>query len=159
MGGVRWAGLAFGIAFGFILGWARLTDYDVIHNMLLLREADVFLIMGSGIAVAAIGSRLLRALHLRDLAGGAPVSWSVALLSRDTLIGSMIFGTGWAIACTCPGPVAAQLGRGQWSAVFTASGIMLGVALRAWMLERRKIPHLGSAAPLPAEAQGPCAGL
>lgn len=30
--------LLFGTGFGFVLGWARLTDYDVIRNMLLLRE-------------------------------------------------------------------------------------------------------------------------
>ena len=36
-----------GTAFGFVLGWARLTDYDVIRDMLLLRRADVFLLMMS----------------------------------------------------------------------------------------------------------------
>jgi hypothetical protein len=54
------AGLPAGVIFGFVLSWARLTDPAVIRNMLLLREAHVFLIMGSAIAVAAVGVRLLR---------------------------------------------------------------------------------------------------
>ncbi|HUH91714.1 MAG TPA: hypothetical protein VL742_01045 [Casimicrobiaceae bacterium] len=53
-------GLLFGIGFGFVLGWSRLTDYDVIHDMLLLRSFDVFLIMGAAVATAAVGARLLR---------------------------------------------------------------------------------------------------
>ena len=55
------AGLLIGIGFGFVLGWSRLTDYDVIRDMLLLREFDVFLMMGSAVATAAIVARVLRA--------------------------------------------------------------------------------------------------
>ena len=49
---MRAAALLFGVGFGFVLGWSRLTEYDVIHEMLLLHEFDVFLMMGA--AVAAI---------------------------------------------------------------------------------------------------------
>jgi hypothetical protein len=63
-------GLLFGVAFAYVLGWARLTDYDVMRNMLLPREPDVFLIMIS---------------------------------------------------------VAAQLGRGQFAALFTIAGLATGI--------------------------------
>ena len=86
------AGFVVGVGFGFVLGWARLTDYDVIHRMLLLREVDVFLMMGAAMATAAIAARLLRMLGARTVVGGAPVAWSVTSPTRDHIIGSLIFG-------------------------------------------------------------------
>ena len=41
-----------GLAFGFLIVASRLSDYTVIHDMLLFREPDVFLIMGSSFVVA-----------------------------------------------------------------------------------------------------------
>jgi uncharacterized membrane protein YedE/YeeE len=156
--GEKLAGIGFGAAFGFILGWAQLTDYDVIHNMLLLREADVFLIMASAIMTAAIGVRVLRALGLRSLLAGGPVAWTVARPAREHVVGSILFGIGWALACTCPGPVAAQLGRGQWAAVFTAAGLLGGIALRR-RFEVRARPGPQSSQPEPQRQLGACAGL
>jgi hypothetical protein len=120
-------GLLFGAAFGFVLGWARLTDYDVIRNMLLLREPDVFLVIGSAIATAAVGVRLLRASKARSLLDGTPVTWKVQAPRTQHVLGSVLFGVGWSVAATCPGPVAAQLGRGQLAAAFTIAGVLAGI--------------------------------
>ena len=135
---MRAAAFIVGIGFGFVLGWARLTDYDVIHRMLLLREFDVFLMMGAAMATAAIAARLLRAVGARTIVGGVPVAWGVTRPTREHVVGSAIFGTGWAIAGTCPGPVAAQLGRGQLAALFTLAGILCGVALFGHVKRRRE---------------------
>ena len=119
-----------GVGFGFVLGWARLTNPDTIYDMLRLREPDVFLLMGSAIVTGAIGVRLLRGSRARTLVGGEPVSWKTLPASRDHVVGSMLFGLGWSIACTCPGPTAAMIGRGQWAGLFTALGLFSGIALR-----------------------------
>ena len=119
-----------GVGFGFVLGWARLTEPDTIYDMLRLREPDVFLLMGAAIVTGAVGVRLLRLSGARTLAGGDPVSWKALPASRDHVVGSMLFGLGWSIACTCPGPTAAMIGRGQWAGLFTALGIFSGIALR-----------------------------
>ncbi|MGH7731522.1 MAG: DUF6691 family protein [Candidatus Eiseniibacteriota bacterium] len=119
-----------GVGFGFVLGWARLTEPDTIYNMLRLREPDVFLLMGSAIVTGAAGVRLLRGARARTLVGGEPVSWKTLPASRDHVVGSMLFGLGWSLACTCPGPTAAMIGRGQWAGLFTALGIFSGIALR-----------------------------
>jgi uncharacterized membrane protein YedE/YeeE len=125
-----------GIGFGFVLGWARLTEPDVIYDMLRLREPDVFLLMGSAIATGAVGVRLLRRAGARTLTGGEPVSWKTLPVTRDHVIGSMLFGLGWSVACTCPGPIAAMIGRGQWTGLFTALGLFTGIALRDAHLAR-----------------------
>ena len=147
------AGLVVGIGFGFMLGWARLTDYDVIHDMLLLRELDVFLLMGAAIATAAVAIRLLRARGGRSLVGGWPIAWTVTRPTRNHVIGSMVFGLGWGVSGTCPGPVAAQLGRGQLAALFTLAGIFLGIAVYGRLKRRTQTKQPGP------EAAGAAPGL
>lgn len=133
-------GLLLGVAFGVVLGWARLTDYDVIHNMLMLREADVFLLMMAAIATAAIGTRALRWLGVMSVLDRTPVSWKVAAPRRHHVIGSAVFGVGWSIAGTCPGPVAAQLGRGQLASLVTMTGLLLGIVVCDLARSRRASP-------------------
>ena len=122
--------LLVGVAFGVVLSWARLTDPAVIRNMLLLREADVFLLMGSAVVTAAIGTRLLRAARLRAIATGDAISWQTDPIQARHFIGSALFGAGWAAAGTCPGPVAAMIGQGRWSGLWVALGIAGGALLQ-----------------------------
>ena len=137
-------GLLFGAAFGFILGWARLTDYDVIRNMLLLREPDVFLLMMSAIATAAIGVRALRFFKVKTILDSVPVGWTVEAPRARHVTGSVVFGLGWSVAATCPGPIAAQLGRGQLAGLFTLSGLLVGIVVCDRLRGRRAAaaPHL-----------------
>lgn len=155
------ATLGFGALFGFVLGWARLHEPVTIYRMLRLMEPDVFLIMGSAIATATIGARLLRRNHARTWIGGQPVTWKTAAPTRRHVVGSVLFGLGWSIACVCPGPAAVLMGRGEVSGLVTAAGMMIGIAIRdAWPLAA----GLPGAAPLspPASAsanESPAVGL
>jgi uncharacterized protein len=146
------AGILFGVGFGFILAWARLTDPRVIRDMLLLREANVFLIMGSAVAVAAIGVRILRAFSARSLLTGEPISWSLERPQQRHVIGSMLFGAGWSVAGTCPGPAAAMIGEGRLVGLVVTAGLTAGVVLHG-VLERRRM-----STPIPRELPG-MAGL
>jgi len=127
------ATLFFGAVFGFTLGWARLAEPETIYRMLRLMEPDVFLIMGSAIATATIGTRLLRRSRARTWVGGEPVTWRTLAPGRHHVAGSIVFGLGWSIACTCPGPAAVQIGRGEISGLFTAAGLLIGIAIRDGM--------------------------
>ena len=130
--------LLFGTGFGFMLSWARITDYDVIRNMLLFHEFDVYFMMGAAMVTSAIGVRLLRAAGLKAVVGGEPIAWTITKPTRHHAYGSLLFGLGWGIAGTCPGPIAAQLGRGQWAALFTVAGAFTGVALFGYLKGRVK---------------------
>ena len=43
--------------------------------------------------------------------------------------GALIFGVGWGISDACPGPIAAQFGQGIGWAVWTLTGVLVGVYL------------------------------
>jgi len=151
------ATLGFGAAFGFVLGWARLAEPEVIYAMLRFREPDVYLLMGSAIATAAIGSGLLRRGGARTLVGGTPVSWRTFAPTRDHVMGSAVFGLGWSLSCTCPGPVAVQISRGEASGLFTAAGMLIGIAIRDAMRARAsRSPDRASG---PAREELPAVGL
>jgi uncharacterized membrane protein YedE/YeeE len=123
------AAVAFGAIFGFFLAWGRLSDPDVIRRMLLLQEAYLYLMLGSAVAVGFVGVRLLRARGTRALLTGEPVGWRTARPSGRHVGGAVLFGLGWGIANTCPGPVVAQVATGIWWSGFTIVGVLLGVKL------------------------------
>ena len=110
------AALALGAVFGFLLAWTRMSDPDAIRRMLLLEEAYFFLIFFAAIPVAFVGTRLVRRGVRTSLLTREPISWQTARPERRHVVGSVVFGAGWAISSSCPGPIAAQLGQGiGWS--------------------------------------------
>ena len=129
--------LAIGVGFGFVLSWSGVTNPSVIRDMLLLREAHVFLLMGSAIAVAAVGVRLLRALRLRSFVTHEPINWTPASIESRHVVGSAMFGAGWSVACTCPGPVAAMIGQGQVVGLIVGAGLISGIAIKQQLDARR----------------------
>ena len=142
-------GLLGGVVFGFTLAWARLTDPRVIRDMLLLKEAHVFLIMGSAVAIAAVGVRVLKASGARCLVTGEPVSWSVEPPRARHVAGSMLFALGWTVAGTCPGPVAAMIGEGRLAGVPVVLGLLAGVTLQRVFAARK---NADTYTPAPAAA-------
>lgn len=122
------AGLV-GVVFGLTLSWTGLSSPEVIRDGLLFRSSYLFLVFGSAVAVAFVGLRLVRWARVRALATGEPVDWPVHRPERRQITGSLLFGTGWAIADVCPGPVATQLGQGVLWSLCTIVGIVIGIRL------------------------------
>jgi uncharacterized protein len=143
----KFIGLLGGVVFGFTLAWARLTDPCVIRDMLLLKEPHVFLIMGSAVAIAAVGVRLLKVSGARCLVTGEPVGWSLERPGTQHVAGSMLFALGWTVAGTCPGPVAAMIGEGRLVGVSVAMGLLVGVTLQRVLVTRNTSEAPAAAVP------------
>ena len=136
--GIRVAALGIGLVLGFVFDWARLTDPDTFHEMLTLASPDVYLLMGSAVAVAAVGARLLRGRPA--LLTGEPIGLEAPRARRAHVVGGLVFGAGWAIASSCPGPLVAQLGAGRTLALATSAGVVCGV------LAQLRLAHSGASA-------------
>jgi uncharacterized protein len=104
------------------------NEYDVIHSMLLLREPDVFLLMGSAVATAAPLLWLLRRSGWRTPYGG-PIEMTRYPVKRESIFGSVVFGAGWAVTGSCPGPVLAMAGGGGLLALPVMVGLWAGQTL------------------------------
>jgi hypothetical protein len=117
-------GLLTGIAFGFLLQKAGVTNYDVIIGQLLLTNFTVVKVMLSAVLVGMIGVYAMKSagiarLHCRSGSIGS------------TVIGGLIFGTGFALLGYCPGTAAGAVGTGALDALFGVAGIAIGAGIFA----------------------------
>lgn len=144
-GPVRTASVLLGVGFGFLLSWGQMTNPDAIQAMLLLEDPYLYLMMGSTIAVAYPGLRLLRRMRHHTLLTAEPIVLTRERPQRHHVVGGAIFGLGWAVAVTCPGPISAQLGQGYAWALVTMTGMVLGIWLGARRGEAKR--HESAVAP------------
>jgi hypothetical protein len=151
----RIVALVVGVLFGVTLSWTGMSSPEVIRDALLFHEAYLFLFFASAVAVSFVGLRIVRALRTRAVLVDKPVAWPVDRPQRRHLVGSVIFGTGWAIAGACPAPIATQLGQGAWWGVCTAVGLVAGIAL---YLRRQSHATAAVEAPPSADTRAAVAG-
>ena len=89
--------LLFGVAFGFALSRARVTDYDAIIGMFRLTDLHVVGVMVFAILVAAIGLQVLRRTHARAITG-CEIDIHPKPMRRAILPAGLVFGAGWALS-------------------------------------------------------------
>jgi hypothetical protein len=113
------AGVVFGLAFGFLLQKGGVGKFNVLIGQLLLQDWTVAKIMLTAIVVGMVGLFTLHHfakvnLHLKPTRIGS------------NIIGGLLFGAGFALLGYCPGTAAAALGQGSWDALFGMVGLVMG---------------------------------
>jgi uncharacterized membrane protein YedE/YeeE len=150
---VRVAAFALGLPFGFVIAWTGMNDPEVIRKMMLFQSFYLYEMFAVAVVSGLAGSLALRAVRARTLVTREPVAWTVARPERRHVVGSVIFGFGWAIASSCPGPIATQLATGLWWSGITIIGIAAGITLFFARAARRSaVRDDPLAAPSPATA-------
>lgn len=131
------AALGFGAAFGFLFAAAGFNQYDVVHDVLLLRYLDPFYVMGSAVTTAMLALWILERRGWSTPLGGRLElrRWPV---ERKHVNGAVVFGLGWALIGACPGTVSTMLMAGGFLGVVPLAGILLGMFLRDRVAERPK---------------------
>ena len=124
---IRLAAAGFGAVFGFAITWGQFEDPDRIREMLLLSDPYLYLMMGTAVVVGFAGTRLLKRIRVRALLTGKPVRCETERPARRHVVGGAIFGLGWALADTCPAPIASQVAQGVWWSLFTVAGVFMGI--------------------------------
>ena len=130
--------LLIGTFFGIVLVKSEVVSWFRIQKMFAFEEAYMYLVIGSAVVVGAVSLWLIKRTQLRTVAGE-----EIVLKPKEfhfgTIIGGIIFGLGWAITGACPGPIYAQIGAGEWSAIVTFLGALLGMYGYAWL--QPILPH------------------
>jgi len=143
-------GLATGVAFGFLLQKARVTQFRTIVGQFLLRDFTVLKVMLTAVVVGGLGVYALNAgdivsLHIKPLVLGGVIG------------GGLLFGVGMALLGYCPGTGPAAVAEGSRHAIFGVLGMLLGAATYAetFPLMKRTLLTLGDFGKLTlAEATG-----
>lgn len=130
--------LLVGAYLGILFVKSEVAVWDRVHKMFLFEEAHMYLIIGLAIAVAMISMLLIKRLSVKSI-DGKPITYNPKPFHTGVAIGGMLFGAGWAITGACPGPIYAQIGAGEWPALMTLAGAMLGMFGYAALKPR--LPH------------------
>lgn len=70
---------------------------------------------------------------------GAPMQMPTRRnIDRRLVLGSIVFGIGWAIAGLCPGPAVALLLTGRWQAVLFSVAMLAGMLVFAGLESRKQ---------------------
>lgn len=132
------ASIILGITFGFILTKSEVISWFRIQKMFRFEEPYMYLIIGTAVVVGFISIQLLKTLGVKSITK-EELDLSGKVLNKGTIFGGVIFGIGWAITGACPGPIFAQIGSGEYAAVATLGGALLGAFF--YNLIRNKLPH------------------
>lgn len=129
--------LLIGMALGIIFVKSEVANWERVHKMFLFEEAHMYLIIGMGVIVAMISMTLIKMLETKTIEG-QPIKYKPKPFHKGVVLGGMIFGAGWAITGACPGPIYAQIGGGEWFALITLGGALLGMFAFAFL--KPKLP-------------------
>ncbi|QEG41559.1 DUF6691 family protein [Roseimaritima ulvae] len=130
--------LLIGIYLGILFTKSEVARWQRVHDMFLFREPHMYLIIGTAIVVAMASMWLLKRFKVHAVTG-QPIRYTPKPYHRGVLIGGVLFGAGWAITGACPGPIYAQIGGGEWIALLTFAGAVLGMYSYAAL--KPKLPH------------------
>ncbi len=132
------ATLTVGTFLGIIFTKSEVAKWQRVHDMFLFQDTHLYLIIGSGVAVAMLSMFVIRKYSAVDIHGQA-IQYKPKPFHKGVILGGMSFGAGWAITGACPGPIFAQLGSGVGLAGFTCAGALAGMYLYAWA--KPYLPH------------------
>jgi uncharacterized membrane protein YedE/YeeE len=117
--------LLVGIVFGLALTKGEAISWFRIQEMFRFESFHMFGIFMTAIPVGAFGLLLLRKTNAKTL-DGESIEVPVKKYHRGVILGSLIFGFGWALTGACPGPLYAQIGAGSLVTIVTLLSAIAG---------------------------------
>ncbi|MCR9115345.1 MAG: YeeE/YedE family protein [bacterium] len=130
--------LLVGAYLGILFTKSEVASWERVHKMFLFQEAHMYLIIGVAIAVAMVSMLVIKRFEVKSVSG-KPIKYKPKPYHTGVIIGGVMFGAGWAITGACPGPIYAQIGSGEWLALVTLAGAMIGMFSYAYL--KPKLPH------------------
>lgn len=130
--------LFFGILFGIILTKSEVISWFRIRDMFLFNEPHMYLIIGSAVVTGIISYLIIKKFGIKTL-DKQEIIIDKKPMNKGVIIGGILFGIGWAITGACPGPIFAQIGAGEYPAIITLAGALLGAYL--YTLTKNRLPE------------------
>ena len=127
-----------GIIFGIVFVKAEIISWFRIQEMFRFQSFHMFGVIGSAVAVGAISVFLIKKFNIKTL-DGDPITLEGKTFNKGTIIGSIMFGFGWAITGACPGPLYAQIGASSSVIIVTLLSAIAGTWLYGFLKD--KLPH------------------
>lgn len=136
-----WPLFVLGVYLGVVFRKSEVISWFRIQEMFRFQSFHMYGIIGSAVAVGALGVWIIRARGLRTLAG-EPIRivkepWTG--WGAQYWLGGAIFGVGWGLTGACPGPMFALVGSGLTVMLVAIASAVAGVWTYARI--RHRLPH------------------
>ena len=128
-----------GFVFGIVLTKAEAVSWYRIYEMFHFQSFHMFGIIGVAVVTGVIGVQVIKRNNLKDIKG-----LPIELADKERgfvryVVGGILFGLGWALVGSCPGPIFILLGAGFYGIVIVLAGALLGTYL--YGVFKSKLPH------------------
>ena len=131
--------LIVGFVFGIVLTKSEAVSWYRIYEMFHFQSFHMYGIIMTAVVTGIIGIQIINRKKLKDIKGNPIDIQDKEEGSARYWIGGTIFGIGWALVGTCPGPVFILLGAGFISVGIILIGATLGTFL--YGVFKDKLPH------------------
>lgn len=127
-----------GSLFGIVFLKAQIISWFRIQEMFRFQSFHMYGVIGSAVITGLLSVLLIRKFNIKTMAGEEVVIPRKPF-NKGTVIGGLLFGLGWGLTDSCPGPIFAQLGMGVPVAIVVLLSAMTGT----WVygLLRDRLPH------------------
>jgi uncharacterized membrane protein YedE/YeeE len=117
--------LIVGVVFGLALTKGEAISWFRIQEMFRFESFHMYGIFMTAVPVAALCLIILRRMQLKTFSGDQ-IEMPTKVYHHGLIIGSLIFGYGWAMTGACPGPLYAQIGSGYTATIMTLVAALAG---------------------------------
>ena len=114
-----------GITFGFGLAWGGMARPEVVLSFLQLKDYGLILLMGSATVTTFIAINVVPRFMEKPILGGE-FKPRTRELTRNTILGAIIFGIGWGLSGQCPGSALSSLGIGNYPILMGIASMFVG---------------------------------
>ncbi len=131
--------LFIGIFFGIVLIKAQVASWYRFEEMFLFKSFYMYGVIGTAVLVGSISYQLITRFNLKTFYGEKITISKKPMMFKAQLFGGIVFGLGWALGGTCPGPIYAMMGAGYTIFLVSLGAALLGTI--AYGAVRRYLPH------------------
>lgn len=131
--------LFIGMIFGVLMYKAQLVSWFRIYEMFRFESFHMFGVIGSGVGLGIVLVQIIKRSKMKSIEGQ-----SIEIAPKDKgwkryILGGTIFGLGWALSGTCPGPMYVLAGTGAFSILIVIASALLGTLVYGLIM--KKLPH------------------
>ncbi|MEZ4787652.1 MAG: DUF6691 family protein [Flavobacterium haoranii] len=130
---------AVGIIFGIVLTKSEAVSWYRIFEMFRFESFHMYGIICTAIVTGIIGLQIIKKKKVKDFNG-----YPIMIVEKEKgfyryIIGGLLFGLGWGLVGSCPGPIFILIGTGALSMIIVLIGAVLGTFL--YGIIKDKLPH------------------
>jgi len=131
--------LILGVIFGITLSKAEIISWFRIYEMFRFDAFHMYGVIGSAVVLGVIVVQLIKRLDIKTFNGEKIVFNPKNRSIPRYLIGGILFGLGWALVGSCPGPMFILLGHGYISILIVIASALFGTLVYGML--RSRLPH------------------